>query len=723
MYPVAQRSSVPGNVCSPYQHNGLVNVQQFAAGDLVVDPFTKRVFRKPPRTGAPAQVLGGLLQERPATVRYRPDIDGLRALAVIGVIVYHFLPRVMPGGLTGVDVFFVISGYLISLILIKQVRLDFAVLRSFYARRIKRIFPALLVVMVCTFAFGWIALYADEFKELGKHIMAGAGFVSNFVFLKETGYFDASAEQKPLLHLWSLAVEEQFYIVWPLLLILLAKTERQRLAVKIMWLLSFAGNVYLSYTNVDVAYYLPFTRFWEILTGGVLAFSEVERKEGEIPTKKLGAEVGLVLLIGSLFLMRGEAHFPGWQAFIPVFGAYLVIRDHRSRTSDLLLANRPMVWLGLISYPLYLWHWPILAYLTITQLQPTALQKGIGLVLTLVLSALTYYLFEKRVRHRKGWTTAVLLILMTGIAFAGYKTYRRNGLEYRQVNYEVYKDKALAWLGLTPSAQISESSVKFDRHSFESLHPQYAEQLRHLALRMKEDSAFYQKIKHNFYAINQDALGRKDGAANAAEPKRRIVIIGDSHAENLYWALALTHPQFEFKLFAAAGCTPILSRYKNEDDRCRVLINSARDFLKREKTDLVILAARWPESYERVSEDLAFYKTVSPHVALAGPSLTFRTDVSKIMLRYRDGEDIIEHVNRFIDTDKFRQNAAMKSFAARENVGFIDKIETLSRDGICRITNSGDEFFIFDSSHLTKSGAVEVGGQLLHEGVVGDLLR
>ena len=723
MYPVAQWSSVPGNVCSPYQQNGLVNVQQFATGDLVVDPFTNGVFRKPPGTGATAQALGGLLEKRSATVRYRPDIDGLRALAVIGVIVYHFLPRVMPGGLTGVDIFFVISGYLISLILIKQVRLDFAVLRSFYARRIKRIFPALLVVMVCTFAFGWIALYADEFKELGKHIMAGAGFVSNFVFLKETGYFTASAEQKPLLHLWSLAVEEQFYIVWPLLLILLAKTERQRLAVKIMWLLSFAGNVYLSYTNVDVAYYLPFTRFWEILTGGVLAFSEVERKEGEIPTKKLGAEVGLVLLIGSLFLMRGEAHFPGWQAFIPVFGAYLVIRDHHSRTSGLLLANRPMVWLGLISYPLYLWHWPILAYLTITELQPTVLQKGIGLVLTLLLSALTYYLFEKRVRHRKGWTTAVLLILMGGIAFAGYKTYRRNGLEYRQVNYEVYKEKALAWLGLTPSAQISESSVKFDRQSFESLHPQYAEQLRHLALRMKEDSAFYQKIKHDFYSINQDALGRKDGAANAAEPKRRIVIIGDSHAENLYWALALTHPQFEFKLFAAAGCTPILSRYPNEDDRCRVLINSARDFLKREKTDLVILGARWPESYERVSEDLAFYKTVSPHVALAGPSLTFRTDVSKIMLRYRDGEDIIEHVNRFIDTDKFRQNAAMKSFAARQNVGFIDKIETLSRDGICRITASGDEFFIFDSSHLTKSGAVEVGGQLLHEGVVGDLLR
>jgi hypothetical protein len=239
---------------------------------------------------------------------------------------------------------------------------------------------------------------------------------------------------------------------------------------------------------------------------------------------------------------------------------------------------------------------------------------------------------------------------------------------------------------------------------------------------MKEDHAFYQKIKGDFLAINQEGFGRNDSTGKSTEPKRRVVIIGDSHAENLYWALALTHPQFEFKLFSAAGCTPILSRYKNEDNRCRVLINAARDFLKQQKTDLVILAARWPESYGRVSEDLAFYQTLSPHVALAGPSLAFTTDVSQIMLRYRDGDDVIDHVNRFIDTEKFRLNDAMKAFAAEQHVGFIDELRTLSRDGICRITATGEELFIFDSSHLTKSGAVEVGQQLLQEGVLEDLM-
>ena len=208
--------------------------------------------------------------------QYRPDIDGLRALAVIGVIVYHFFPKALHGGLVGVDIFFVISGYLISLILISQPRLDASVLKTFYARRVKRIFPALLAVMLCSFGFGWIALYADEFKELGKHIMASAGFASNLVYMQEAGYFDVAAEQKPLLHLWSLGVEEQFYIIWPLLLILLGQRERQRLAIKILWLLSFAGNLYLSYRNVDAAYYLPFTRFWEILTGAMLAFSETK---------------------------------------------------------------------------------------------------------------------------------------------------------------------------------------------------------------------------------------------------------------------------------------------------------------------------------------------------------------------------------------------------------------------------------------------------------------
>ena len=647
----------------------------------------------------------------------------MRALAVIGVIIYHFLPNAMPGGLTGVDVFFVISGYLISLILIKQSHARVAVvLRTFYARRIKRIFPALLVVMGCTLAFGWVALYADEFKELGKDILAGAGFAANFVYLKEAGYFDTSADQKPLLHLWSLAVEEQFYIIWPLLLLLLGQRERQRRSIKIMWLLSFAANVYLSYTNVDAAFYLPFTRFWEILTGAFLAFFDSAAKNGEAPPKRFEAEIGLILLIGSVFLVKGEAHFPGWLALIPVLGAFLIIRDRGSRTSRLLLANRPIVWLGLISYPLYLWHWPIFAYLTITELQPTAMQKGIGLALTVLLSALTYYFFEKPLRYRKGWTTLALLILMTTIGFGGYKIYRRNGLDYRPVNYEVYKTNALAWLGLTPSTPSLKTSVQFERQRFESLHPQYGLQLRHLALRMKEDHAFYQKIKGDFLAINHEGFGRNDSTDESTEPKRRVVIIGDSHAENLYWALALTHPQFEFRLFSAAGCTPILSRYKNEDNRCRVLINAARDFLKQQKTDLVILAARWPESYARVSEDLAFYQTVSPHVALAGPSLAFTTDVSQIMLRYRDGDDVIDHVNRFIDTEKFRLNAAMKAFAAEQHVGFIDELRTLSRDGICRITATGEELFIFDSSHLTKSGAVEVGQQLLQEGMLGNLM-
>ena len=651
---------------------------------------------------------------------------------MIGVIVYHFFPKALHGGLVGVDIFFVISGYLISLILISQPRLDASVLKTFYARRVKRIFPALLAVMLCSFGFGWIALYADEFKELGKHIMASAGFASNLVYMQEAGYFDVAAEQKPLLHLWSLGVEEQFYIIWPLLLILLGQRERQRLAIKILWLLSFAGNLYLSYRNVDAAYYLPFTRFWEILTGAMLAFSETKpdgaRRGGGGSAKGFSASAGLILLFGSMSFVRGEANFPGWQALIPVLGAYLVIRNASSRTTRLILANRPMVYIGLISYPLYLWHWPVISYLKITELQPTATQKGIGIGLTVLLAIITYRFLEKPIRHRKGWTTAVLLILMTTMAAIGHNIYRRNGHDYRQVNYEVYKRKAIktasAWLGLTErNVSASSGLFEFDRHRFESLHPEYALQLRQLALRMKADNAFYEQIKSDFQLINQSDFGSNGTARKQGESQLRIVIIGDSHAENLYSALKLTHLQHEFTCFTASGCTPILSRYKNEDNRCKLLLNKSRDFLKQQGADLVILAARWPESYARVAEDIAYYKTVSAHVAIAGPSLTFTSDVSKVMLRYTDGDDIIEHVNRFIDTTKFHQNAEMKAFAAEQRVGFIDKLQTLSSDGICRITATGQELFIFDSAHLTRAGAVEVGQILLLADVLRALMK
>jgi peptidoglycan/LPS O-acetylase OafA/YrhL len=205
--------------------------------------------------------------------KYRPDIDGLRAIAVLSVVIFHAFPKSIKGGFIGVDIFFVISGFLISTIIMGSLERNSFSFIEFYSRRIKRIFPALLLVLIASFVFGWFALLADEYKQLGKHIAGGAGFVSNFVLWKESGYFDNDAETKPLLHLWSLGVEEQFYIVWPLLLWFAWKQRLNLLTVTMVVVaISFSLNVNTVQNDATAAFYSPQTRFWELLAGSILAY-------------------------------------------------------------------------------------------------------------------------------------------------------------------------------------------------------------------------------------------------------------------------------------------------------------------------------------------------------------------------------------------------------------------------------------------------------------------
>ncbi len=201
---------------------------------------------------------------------YRPDIDGLRAIAVILVIGYHAFPNLVKGGFIGVDIFFVISGYLISTILFTNLWNNKFSLSDFYFRRIRRIFPALIVVMGACLAFGWFALLAGEYKQLGKHIAGGAGFVSNFLLWNESGYFDNTGDTKPLLHLWSLGIEEQFYILWPILLLLASQRGVNFLVIaSTVAGISFSLNL-ISQDGV-AGFYSPQTRFWELLVGSALA--------------------------------------------------------------------------------------------------------------------------------------------------------------------------------------------------------------------------------------------------------------------------------------------------------------------------------------------------------------------------------------------------------------------------------------------------------------------
>lgn len=402
--------------------------------------------------------------------KYRPDIDGLRAVAVLSVVAFHAFPNRLTGGFIGVDIFFVISGFLISSIIFENLDKGTFSFSEFYARRIKRIFPALFLVLIASFAFGWFALLADEYKQLGKHTAAGAGFVSNLALWKEVGYFDNSAETKPLLHLWSLGIEEQFYIIWPLLLWLAWKSGFNLLTITIIVAaISFHLNTKGVNHDAVATFYSPQTRFWELLSGSLLAWGMLYKKGAYagINTKLdawLGAAlykhapkadgktlsnvlsfVGILLLVYGFWKINKQFSFPGKWALLPVIGAVLLIlAGPKAWVNRTLLSKRIAVWFGLISFPLYLWHWPLLSFARIVEGEvPSRKIRVAVVILSVLLAWLTYKLLERRIRlgGNSKAKVSILVVLMGIIGYVGYNTYSRDGLSFRSI---VVKQKAFA---------------------------------------------------------------------------------------------------------------------------------------------------------------------------------------------------------------------------------------------------------------------------------------
>ena len=307
----------------------------------------------------------------------------------------------------GVDVFFVISGYLISTIIFENLENDRFSFAAFYARRIRRIFPALLVVLSSTLVLGWLFLFPAEYWELAKQATGGAAFVANYVFWNESGYFDAVAPSKPLLHLWSLGIEEQFYIVWPMIAWLAWKQRTKPLwCPLIVALFSVALSLFETHNGDAAAFYSLQSRAWELSLGSILATFVVNKavinKEVGIRANLLSG-TGLALIVSSVFLFSKEMPFPGWRALAPTIGAALVISsDQNSLLSRFVLSNRLLVWIGLISYPLYLWHWPLLSFAWILHAHdPLPILRLAIVILSIVLAWLTYRFVEKPMRWGK----------------------------------------------------------------------------------------------------------------------------------------------------------------------------------------------------------------------------------------------------------------------------------------------------------------------------------
>lgn len=459
----------------------------------------------------------------PHAIPYRPDIDGMRAIAVLTVVVFHAFPMLVPGGFVGVDIFFVISGYLISTIIFKALAAGTFSFMDFYQRRARRILPPLVVVIAATLIIGWSVLLPDEYAELGKHSLAGLGFVANIVLWQEAGYFDSAAEFKPLLHLWSLGVEEQFYIFWPLILACAWRIGLSLwMTIGVIAVLSFVLNILLTATAPSAAYFLLHTRAWEMLIGAALAWAVFKGHRLGLDTPRardLASMAGLIMVLAALVLVDKDSMFPGWWALLPTLGAALIIAaGPNALVNKKLLSIRLLVFIGLISFPLYLWHWPLLTFVRIVQGESVSVWLlTAAIVVSVLLSWASYYFLETPLRQSKRWLPMGLLVAFgLLVALGSHNIYSRDGLNFRLKDAQAKSEaQALEW----PTNLRSADGCTPERLS----------------------------------GAGVDCLVMSDSL------KANAVIIGDSHANHYYWALSHAFKGSDINLLqlAEGGCPPL----------------------------------------------------------------------------------------------------------------------------------------------------------------------
>lgn len=378
---------------------------------------------------------------------WRNDITGLRALAVLPVVLYHAFPSLIPGGYYGVDIFFVISGYLISGIIFRGLLNQSFSYKDFYVKRIKRILPNLSLLFAFVLLVGLFYLTAAEFKSLAKHVYSSGLFIQNFRLLKEVGYFTTDALHQPLLHLWSLAIEEQFYIVFPIICAVLFKKWRSVKVLSIVTMAIVIGSLVfclLSDKGRDFNFYFPLTRFWEIGFGITLALAEkfYAFKPTQIPLtmRHCLSVLGLGMIAIPMMMADSTTVHPGGYTLLPVLGAVALIAAYPDAlVNRYLLCLRPMTFVGLISYSLYLWHWPILAYLFICYPEASNELKGLALVLSVLVSTLIYFGVENPVRRSiyigKVKTEVVCLGLLIVGVLAGVLVSKFDGFPNRNFGF------------------------------------------------------------------------------------------------------------------------------------------------------------------------------------------------------------------------------------------------------------------------------------------------
>jgi peptidoglycan/LPS O-acetylase OafA/YrhL len=492
-------------------------------------------------------------------VPYRGDLDALRGISVLLVVFYHAFPNIFPGGFIGVDIFFVISGFLITQIILNDLKSQKFSLKDFYSRRIRRLVPPLLAVLMATLVAGWLMLFPDEYSQLGMHLFKSSMFVQNFQLIGELGYFDVESHFKPLLHLWSLSIEEQYYLVWPLLLLVFYKRFKLQVVIGMIVIMSFGFNFIFTHEENTASFFHSASRVWELAVGSMLgiSFSDQSLTCQNKNFSRAFFAAGVTSIGLALLVIDGSSNYPGWLGLLPVLGAALVIYARLELNSWGGLVST-----GLISYPLYLWHWVVLSfcYIYIGDV-PSLYTLVFAVVISVVLAFLTYRYIEKLRYLDSNLVVPALLACLAIVGVTGYFISAREGLPER--NHLAYlKETNLEFIRTPAADELCESYVR---------------------------SIINEEVK--FHYCRSEFIDQAD----------IVAIIGDSHAHALFPGVAATAAKngYSSVLYANSSCPPLIGfRWGRSDEERVKCQNYIRQIMRLVSEDTsikkVLIATRGP---------------------------------------------------------------------------------------------------------------------------------
>lgn len=556
------------------------------------------------------------------TKSYRPDIDGLRAFAILAVVLFHAFPEKITGGFIGVDVFFVISGYLITNIIILNLELEKFSLVDFYVRRIKRIFPALIFVLSSCLAIGYFMLFDDEYAQLGKHIAGATSFVENIILYREGGYFEAASVTKPILHLWSLAIEEQFYIFWPILLLFVFRHRSIFLTFLVLAVfISFFFNIYLVTKNSSASFYFPFSRFWELMSGGVLAHFIIYKPFLINGYQNIRSFLGFLCLVSGIFFLESSFAFPGWWALIPVFSTLLIISaGPTSWINNKVLGNKFIVQIGLLSYPIYLWHWPLLSFYSISSVENSQSVKICILFFTILLSFFTYKYIEKPFRFGanskfkipllSGFMFLVFILSMFVFGLDGLKSFNR--LNDKQENFLSYfENQPPSWHYFQKTGIPEKFRLDCDFYDIDQFKTNSATQVPRLNI---NENCFTRDFRY----------------------KHSVLIWGDSHAQALYYGINKNIPDdWQVLIVASSGCAANPNQLDTSfTNYCKKSNFFTLQTIAKAKPDVVVVAQNKGHSIEGMEAIIHRLRQLGiKKILFIGPSPHWTSELPKLMVR------------------------------------------------------------------------------------------